>query len=121
MPRTNRHVGIIVRHRPKCPAREDQDAPCRCSPSYTPWVWDARNGRKIRKTFDSLAAAKAWRVDMLVAVRKGDLQPATRVTLSEAAEVWLEGVKQETIRNRSGDTYKPSVVRGYEASLRKFI
>ena len=38
-------------------------------------------------------------------------------TLREAAEAWLEGVKSGAIRNRSGHPYKPSAIRGYEASL----
>jgi integrase len=42
-------------------------------------------------------------------------------TLREAAETWLEGVKAGTIRNRSGHTYKPSAIRGYEAALRNRV
>jgi integrase len=38
-------------------------------------------------------------------------------TLGAAAEAWLDGVKSGAIRNRSGRTYKPSAIRGYEASL----
>ena len=40
------------------------------------------------------------------------------LTLREAAEAWLAGARDGSIRNRSGDRYKPSVVRGYETSLR---
>jgi integrase len=38
-------------------------------------------------------------------------------TLRDAAEAWLEGVKSGALRNRSGHPYKPSAIRGYEASL----
>ncbi len=38
-------------------------------------------------------------------------------TLREAAESWLEGVKSGAIPNRIGQPYKPSAIRGYEASL----
>jgi integrase len=40
------------------------------------------------------------------------------MTLREAAEQWLDGARDGSIRNRSGDIYKPSVIRAYEASLR---
>jgi integrase len=39
------------------------------------------------------------------------------MTLREAAEAWLEGVRSGAIRNRSRHAYKPSAVRGYETSL----
>ncbi len=39
-------------------------------------------------------------------------------TLREVAHVWLAGAREGSIRNRSGDRYKPSVLRSYEASLR---
>jgi len=40
------------------------------------------------------------------------------LTLREAAGAWLSGATDGSIRNRSGDRYKPSAVRGYETSLR---
>jgi integrase len=49
------------------------------------------------------------------------MRAPTRVTLREAAEAWLEGARAGTIRNRSGDAYKPSVIRGYDAALRLHI
>lgn len=39
-------------------------------------------------------------------------------TLSEAAERWLRGICDGSIRNRSGDVFKPSTIRGYEEALR---
>ena len=43
------------------------------------------------------------------------------MTVRQAAEAWLEGAKAGSIRNRSGDVYKPSVLGGYEASLRRRV
>lgn len=40
------------------------------------------------------------------------------MTVREASEEWLAGARAGTIRNRSGDVYKPSVLRGYEQALR---
>src|SRR5215210_4742361 len=91
---------------------------CNCKPSYQAWVRDPRSGQRMSHRCASKAEAKAWREDHLVGLRKGTVRAPTRTTLAEAAEGWLEGVKAGTIRNRSGDFYKPSAVRGYERALR---
>jgi integrase len=49
------------------------------------------------------------------------MRAPSRVTLREAADDWHVGAKAGTIRTRSGDLYKPSALRGYEASLRRRI
>ena len=107
-------TGIRVRHSRKCGA---PDKRCSCRPSYEAFVFSQRDGRKIRKTFPTLAAARLWRADANVAMRKGELRTPTRVTLREAAEAWLEGVKAGTIRDRTGRAYKPSTIHGYEGAL----
>jgi integrase len=75
-------------------------------------------GRKVKKTFPTKAAAKAWRHDSMVARERGELASPARRKLREAAEGWLEGARIHQIRNRSGDPYKPSAIRGYEKALR---
>jgi len=42
-------------------------------------------------------------------------------TLNDAAAVWLDGLRAGHIRNRSGDPYKPSAIRGYEHTLRRRV
>jgi integrase len=49
------------------------------------------------------------------------MQTPSRQTLHEAAESWLTGAKAGLVRPRSGDSYKPSALRGYEAALRDRI
>jgi hypothetical protein len=49
------------------------------------------------------------------------MQAPTRQTLTEAAEAWLEGAKGGAILTRFGTSYKPAVVRGYEADLRRYV
>jgi integrase len=110
--------GIEARHAPTCPAAGDGDGRCRCTPSYRANVWSAREKRRIRKSFSTLAAAKAWRSDTMVAVRRGTMRAPTATTLRQVWEVWLSGARDGSVRNRSGDAYKPSVLRGYESSMR---
>jgi integrase len=107
--------GIRVRHSKVCPSRSG--GACRCRPTYQASVWSARDLKRIFKTFPSLAEAKAWRAEAQVALHKGTMRVGSSGTLREAAEGWLEGVKSGAIRNRSGHPYKPSAIRGYEASL----
>jgi len=40
------------------------------------------------------------------------------VTLSQAADESLSAAQAGLVRNRSGDPYKPSALRGYEQALR---
>lgn len=104
-----------MRHSKLCPTRSGGS--CKCKPTYQANVWSAREGKRIFKTFPTLAAAKAWRTDTQVALRKGTMRAGSSATLREAAEAWLEGVRSGAIRNRSGHRYKPSAIRGYEAAL----
>jgi integrase len=46
------------------------------------------------------------------------MRAPTETTVREAAEEWLKGAKAGAIRNRSGDLYKPSVLRTYERNLK---
>ena len=110
------HPGIDVRHRRACEAVRGLE--CTCKPTYQAHVWSAREGKRIRKTFPTLAAAKAWRQDAQVALRRGTMRAPSAATLAALAEALLRGARDGTIRNRSGDPYKPSAIRGYEAALR---
>ena len=46
--------------------------------------------------------------------------PSSRL-IKEAAGEWLEAARAGVVRTRSGEPYKPSAIRGYEASLRRTI
>ena len=116
--RSKSPTGIRVRHSRSCPAATSPDARCKCPPSYEAFVFSVRDGKKLRKSFPSLAAAKAWRHDASTSVRKGTMRAPSQTTLREAAEVWLAGARDGSIRTRSGDPYKPSVLRSYEQVLR---
>ncbi|CAN5131264.1 site-specific integrase [soil metagenome] len=115
--------GIEVRHGRGCPVETDAAGRCRCKPgpSYRASVWSRRDGKRIRRTFPTLAAAKAWRADAMGAVSKGTMSAPSKMTLREAADEWMEGARAGTIRNRSGDVFKPATLRGYEQALRDRI
>ena len=111
-------TGIRTRHGRTCGTPE---ARCSCTPAYEAWAYDRRTDRKLRKTFPTMAAAKAWRAEATTAVRWGTMRAAPPVTVREAATSWLVGARDGSIRNRSGDVYKPSAIRGYDAALTRRI
>jgi integrase len=51
----------------------------------------------------------------------GALRAASDQTLRQASQTWLEQARDGAIRNRSGDRFKPSVLRGYEQGLRLHV
>jgi integrase len=108
--------GIVLRHRHRCTSR--QGAACNCRPAYQAQVWSPRDQKTIRKTFRTLAEARAWRSEAKSALRLGTMRAPTRTSLSEAAEDWLSAAKAGIVRTRSGETYKPSAIRAYEQVLR---
>ena len=112
----NRNNGIETRHSPSCPSA--RGARCKCTPKYRAVVYSRREKRRLTKTFRTKAEAKAWRADAQVALRTGTRSGAKSGTLSVVAAAWLAGAADGSVRNRSGDVYKPSVIRGYEQALR---
>lgn len=66
--------GIVVRHSRRCRSREG--GTCNCEPTYEPWVYSARDKKKIRprQQFQTLAAARSWRTDALKAVKEKRLR-----------------------------------------------
>ncbi len=117
-------TGISERHSRGC--RTQAGGGCNCSPSVRAFVYDRRDGAKVRKTFTgkgALAAAKRWRADATSQMNAGKRIGPSATTLREAAAAWLDGAKAEppTILNRSGRPYKPSALRGYEQDLNNHI
>ncbi len=64
---------------------------------------------------------KVWRQAAGAALRAGALRATRQVMLAEAAEEWLAGARDGTIRNRSGDDYKQSTIRAYEKELQRRV
>jgi integrase len=112
-------TGIEVRHKKTCASRDGRR--CNCEPTYQASVWSARESKRIRKTFPTLAEARAWRSETQTGVRRGTLRAPANTTVQEAAEELIAGMKLGRVRTRSGDLYKPSATRSYEAALRDHI
>jgi integrase len=109
-------TGIDTRHSKQCGSRTG--GRCNCAKTFQAHVYDARSGKRIRKTFPSEAAAKAWRQDAHVALRRGELSGDRGPTLNDALDRWLDAL--ETEQTRSGDRYKPATIRDYRRTVRMY-
>lgn len=69
----------------------------------------------------TLSAAKLWRQDAQVALRRDTMRPPTAKTIAEAAEILIAGAHDGTILDRGGKPYKPSTARGYEQLLQAYV
>src|SRR4051812_32735132 len=97
-------TGIEARHARSCISRDG--GRCSCSPTFQAQVYDKRAKKQIRKTFATKSAARQWRQDALVAIRHGALSADRGLTLADAAEQWLQQLRDGHVFNRSGDPYK---------------
>jgi integrase len=112
-------AGIVKRHSKGCRARTGRS--CDCEAGYEAWVYSPRDGRKVRRTFASYAEARSWRADAKRQIDQGTLRAPAQQMLREAAEAWLAGAERGEVRNRSGDPYKPSTLRGYRQALEERV
>jgi integrase len=111
--------GIEVRHVRSCASRLGKR--CNCNPGYRVAAYDAISKRKVSKTFRTLGEARRWRAGAQTQAAKGVRLAGTSQTLLEAAEAFVDGITSGAIRTRTGERYKPSVVREYERSLRLHV
>ena len=82
-------------------------------------MWDRREHKLVRKTFDVEAEAKNWRADARGEMRDGVFTTPTRDTFRQVAEQWRAEAEAGVARNSSGQPYKPSTLRGHRTSLDK--
>lgn len=111
--------GIEVRHARSCATRGGKR--CNCEPGYRVAAYDAISKRKVSKTFRTLGEARRWRATAQTQAAKGVRLAGTAQTLLNAAEALVDGIASGSIRTKTGERYKPSVVREYERSLRLHI
>jgi integrase len=104
--------GLQQRHRTGCNGNGRCECPWRAS------VFSALDGRQIKKTFPSRAAALAWREDSRRAVRRREMRAPTGETLKEAADAFLRAAREGVARPRGGAPYKPATLRSMDQHLR---
>jgi hypothetical protein len=54
-------------------------------------------------------------------VRQGTIRPQGKQTVGQAAVALLEGMRDGTLLDRSGNQYKPSTCRSYEQAVRRYL
>lgn len=111
--------GITPRHARQCDSRRGKA--CSCRPTYQAQAWSARDKKPLRRTFPTLKQARAWRRHAQVDLGRGDLSAPSETLLSDAAAEWLRLARAGVVRTRSGEPFKPSSIRGYEASVHRVI
>ena len=107
--------GIRRRHSNGCPAKVG--GRCRCNAGWEASVYLAREERKVRRTFPRRSEAKAWRTDALAERSADDSREPSQLSLEQAAWLWLEAARNGSVRDRSGQTYKPGTLREYARVL----
>ena len=113
-----RFQGVFARHLERCALGAGKKR-CNCSPRFYGVVWD-RDQHRQRKTgrFDKAIEARDARADLRESLRKGTVLPkAAKMTLREARERFLKGVKEGVVLNKWGRRYKPRSVQNLESSL----
>lgn len=114
--------GLRERHSRTCGTRDGRR--CSCSPSVEAFVYSARDGQKIRKTFSgpgAKRAAKQWRAAGLTAIGRGALRTPSRRTFREEAADWQRRAEAGETFTRSGHPYKPAVVRLHAGDVRNYL
>ena len=109
-------TGIRKLHSKRCRSRSGGS--CSCGAGWEASVYSKRDGKKIRKVFAREGEARSWQADARSAVAKGGLRAPKPTKLEEAWEAWYEGAQAGTIRNRSGDRFKPGSLRVFECAMR---
>lgn len=89
--------------------------------TYEASVYSPSDGKKIRKSFPTFAAARSWRADAKRSLDQGTLRAPGHQTIREAAEEWMAGAESGLIKSRSKQPFKPATLRGYRQALEDHI
>jgi hypothetical protein len=108
--------GIEVRHAAAC--RSHTGGRCSCEPTYRASIWSNRERKRIRRFFQSRAAAKVWRQDAAGSVRRGELRAAAAPTLADAITELLGAIDAGTFRTRGRRPFKPTTRRAVAQNYR---
>lgn len=87
-------------------------------------MWDNAAGKSHVRTFPSYDAARSWRHEVLVVVRRrGTVAPGRYElpTVAEALDALIDGMRDGSVLDRSGKEYKPATIRSYEQAVRRYL
>lgn len=112
--------GIRKRHARSCASRQ-KGRRCNCSPTFQAEAYSARESKRLWKSFPTEGAARTWRQDALVAVRRGAMKPGRVPAVRQAWEEWIVGADAGVVLTRSRERYKPSTLRSYRQAMRDAI
>ena len=115
-----RPEGISVRHARACPTPRRRPVPL-LARATRPRSGARATASGSRGPSRPWPPPRRWRHDATSALRRGTLRAGAAPRCRQAAEEWLEAAQAGLVRNRSGDPYKPSALRGYEQALRDRI
>jgi integrase len=123
--RKTRTPGVYVAHSKRCPAFDDADARCRCTPSWRGRRWNAaaRRAEWQSPCTEDRAEVLSW----LGATRKGAKRlaevAAAGWTFEAIGDEWLDGVEEGRIGRRRGrgKPYSPMTIEDYRRSYRHFL
>jgi len=107
--------GIRKRHSKGCNACQGKR--CNCKAGWEASIYLASEERKLRRSFTRESEARSWRADTQAAAKAAPLNTPSRITIEQAAWLWLEAALQGSVRDRSGHIYKPGTLREYARSL----
>jgi integrase len=113
LPSHERPILIRVSHKPNLPPGITR----RPSGRYQAQVFVGAERRRKSKTFDLLSEARAWKRDTEAGLARGTVAERSSPTLSKAGAEWLAAAHDGAVRNRSGQRYRPSTLRGYAHAL----
>src|SRR3954447_667892 len=116
---------VWVAHQARCPAFDDEDARCRCTPSWRGRRWNQakRDSEWQKPVTKDRSEVLSW----LAAGKKGAEHVRERAsagrTFESIGDEWIAGVAAGRIGRRKGrgKPYTSSTVRDYERSYRNFL
>lgn len=114
MARSNGSTGIYERHARSCPAEQNPQAKCNCTPTYQAKVYSKRDRRRITKTFRTKTEARQWQAEAKTEVRKGIRRAPGNKTIRDALEELVAGMKDGSVLTTGRYPFKPGSYYGYE-------